>query len=195
MQGQQLSMFMSARDIVEKYQVLDGDRVPTGNEEYHKDYAGSMTLRRSYGADTMDIEHGNLSQYSLRAYGTADRSGSTDAGPWAWGDQRFRREARANIRRGHLETDAEVWERKSDEASYGYEPSLQDSIADEGVRHPVHLMFEPGSLGKPQVAGGHHRIAASLDVDSDKLMPVLHHENWHKVTQMRSNPDGPYKYR
>lgn len=55
--------------------------------------------------------------------------------------------------------------------------SLYDSVAVEGVKSPVHLGEEQGLLGKPQVVGGHHRIAAQAEIDEDKLMPVLHHRD------------------
>lgn len=57
--------------------------------------------------------------------------------------------------------------------------SLYNQIAREGVKSPVSLN-DPGNYsrfgesGKPQVAGGHHRLAAQFDQDPEKLMPVLH---------------------
>ena len=185
MQGQQLAMFMSANEIVSKYQVLDGDRLiphPSAWENY-LDGAGDETVERSF--DDMG---------GIRTFGTVDRSGPTNAFG-GFHDQRYRRNHRANIRRGLRETDNEVWERKAEEAESNYNPSLQKSIAAKGVKKPVHLMFETGSQNKPSVAGGHHRIAASLDVDGDKLMPVLHHEDWNDVKRIKnSRQPSPYKY-
>lgn len=57
--------------------------------------------------------------------------------------------------------------------------SLYNSIKREGVKSPISLN-DPGNYnrfgesGKPQVAGGHHRLASQFDQDPEKLMPVLH---------------------
>lgn len=57
--------------------------------------------------------------------------------------------------------------------------SLYNQIAREGVKKPISLN-DPGNYmrfgdsGKPQVAGGHHRLASQFDQDPEKLMPVLH---------------------
>ena len=57
--------------------------------------------------------------------------------------------------------------------------SLYNQIAREGVRSPISLndpdnYTKFGESGKPQIAGGHHRLAAQFDQDPEKLMPVLH---------------------
>lgn len=74
----------------------------------------------------------------------------------------------------------EVWDQKYDEAMYDKyvhgpygEISLADSIEQEGVKHPALLgpYKSPGRTGKPQVVGGHHRIAAAND---DSFIPVIH---------------------
>lgn len=57
--------------------------------------------------------------------------------------------------------------------------SLYNKIKKEGVQKPVSLN-DPGNKsrfgdsGKPQVAGGHHRLSAQFDIDPQRLMPVLH---------------------
>ena len=76
-----------------------------------------------------------------------------------------------------METDDEVYDRKLVESrskDWGY---LHKSIAAEGVHRPVHLSAQFGSQGKPEVGEGHHRVAAAMDIDPDRLMPVLHHED------------------
>ena len=45
------------------------------------------------------------------------------------------------------------------------------------MEHPVHLGTQFGSQGKPQIVGGHHRIAAALETRPDDLIPVVHHED------------------
>lgn len=59
------------------------------------------------------------------------------------------------------------------------ENSLYNNIKKDGVQKPVSL-GDPGNYskfgmeGKPEIAGGHHRLSAQFDQDPDKLMPVLH---------------------
>lgn len=75
------------------------------------------------------------------------------------------------IRGGEPESDEQLWERKAEEADdYG----LRGEIEEEGVRKPVTLGTQFGDSGKPQVVGGHHRIATMADIAPDELMPVLH---------------------
>jgi hypothetical protein len=49
------------------------------------------------------------------------------------------------------------------------------------VTHPISLGTggKPGMLGKPQIVGGHHRVAAQFDQDPDRLMPVVHYRDIH----------------
>jgi hypothetical protein len=54
--------------------------------------------------------------------------------------------------------------------------TLYDSIEREGVKAPIHLGREIGSMGLPQIVGGHHRMAAATEADPDRLVPVMHHE-------------------
>ena len=68
-------------------------------------------------------------------------------------------------------------------------PSLYESIQEGGVQHPVHLGTQFGSQGKPQIVGGHHRIAAALETRPDDLIPVLHHEDIYDAKASRG-----YKY-
>ena len=76
-----------------------------------------------------------------------------------------------------LETDDELFDRKTVESTTKDWDNLYGRIADEGVTHPVHLSHQFGSQGKKQIGEGHHRIAASEHIDPDRLMPVLHHED------------------
>ena len=77
------------------------------------------------------------------------------------------------------ETDDEMWSRKGVEATndrviVGH-PSLTAALVADGVKAPIPLGREIGRSGKPQVAGGQHRIAAMMDNKPDELMPVVHH--------------------
>jgi hypothetical protein len=74
----------------------------------------------------------------------------------------------------------EHYEDWNEEQSYG--PSLHDRIAAEGIQSPVHLGFgNTGMLGKPQVLGGHHRLAAQEDIDPDQFIPVKHWKSIHEA--------------
>lgn len=72
--------------------------------------------------------------------------------------------------------------------------SLYDSIRESGVQYPVHLGTQFGSSNKPEVVGGHHRIAAALDAAPDSPIPVLHHTNINDA-RSRSNSDAGFGYR
>ena len=62
------------------------------------------------------------------------------------------------------------------DADYG--PSLYEQIQSEGVKSPVHLSQQFGSLGKPMVVGGHHRLASQGEIDEDQPIPVMHHTDF-----------------
>ena len=70
--------------------------------------------------------------------------------------------------------------------------SLAQSVASEGVQNPVHLGTQFGSSGKPQIVGGHHRIAAASESRPDDLIPVLHHDSIFQARKDASS--GGYKY-
>lgn len=77
------------------------------------------------------------------------------------------------------------------EARYGAEaPSLYEHIQAHGVENPVHLGTNVGGEGKPEVVGGHHRIAAAASINDQQLIPVLHHED---IRSARSR-QSPFKY-
>ena len=71
--------------------------------------------------------------------------------------------------------------------------TLHSKIKSEGVKNPVHLGQTGGMQGKPQIVGGHHRIAASMDIDADKLIPVIHHRDLKEARSKGSKTD-PYPY-
>jgi hypothetical protein len=51
------------------------------------------------------------------------------------------------------------------------ESGMHDSIAKDGVKHPIALTHTPRGL---ETANGHHRLAVQSSVDPDRLMPVSH---------------------
>ena len=110
------------------------------------------------------------------------------------------------------ESDSELWTRKEAEARQtplerygemgiilarqagklkGINPkvSLAEHIAKNGpVQKSVHLeMRTPGTAsGKPQVAGGHHRVAISAAEFPNHLLPVEHHDSAHKAMKEKN---------
>lgn len=86
--------------------------------------------------------------------------------------------------------DGKVWRRKQIESTVGRAenamhqgvsdkfPSLQDSVAREGVQHPIGLGTVPSRFsGKPMLTAGHHRLAAAAEARPNDYVPVLHHTN------------------
>jgi len=62
---------------------------------------------------------------------------------------------------------------------------MHDSIAAEGVKHPIEIShFDPGVGHGPlkdqhstHLSAGHTRLVSQLTADPDRLMPVIHHHN------------------
>jgi hypothetical protein len=178
----QLKMFMSPREVKSSWQPLDGDRddfgdsAETDNQLWDRKLGESRMPAAEYreahdgvGADSFDIDGAvDRSDYPQH------RTGHTDS--------HERRED--SFLAARLDSfDA----RKSEDGLDS--SSMYNSIKGGGVQSPVHLGSQFGSQGKPQVVGGHHRIAAQNDIDQDALMPVLHHES---IRAARSTPG--YKY-
>lgn len=80
------------------------------------------------------------------------------------------------------ETDDDLFDRKYEEATVNtfHSPndsrSLADAIVEDGVKNPISLQVPDlnGSQGKPQILGGHHRVAVMEIYKPDSLMPVEH---------------------
>lgn len=117
------------------------------------------------------------------------------------GDRQFQWFQRPDSRRPHFngmardETDREVWDRKYEEALDDSWRGLQDLPHTGQVTSPVTLQSVPPSLTKrdqkPEVLGGHHRIAVMRQAHPDKLMPVL----WdHDIMTARNVSNRYYKY-
>lgn len=67
------------------------------------------------------------------------------------------------------ETDQELWERKKNFAGVR---GLEKDIKKNGIRVPISLGYEYGSQGKPQIWGGHHRLAVAHSINPDMEVPV-----------------------
>jgi hypothetical protein len=83
------------------------------------------------------------------------------------------------------------WERRRQDSRDGGE-SLYDSIAAEGVHGPIRLGSEMGSQGKPEIVGGHHRLAAATEAAPNRLVPVLHDVNIHHAREWAKRGGYPY---
>jgi hypothetical protein len=68
---------------------------------------------------------------------------------------------------------AETWARKAGEA---HESGLVESVRQHGVVYPVTLGDVVGQEGKPQITGGHHRVAAAEEAGGEQYIPVIHHQ-------------------
>lgn len=87
------------------------------------------------------------------------------------------------------ESDNDVYTRKYTESSRNRWHSTNDSrslteaLVEDGVKNPVSLQVPDarGEEGKPQVLGGHHRIAVMERHKPDALMPVEHFQGQHEA--------------
>lgn len=84
------------------------------------------------------------------------------------------------------------WEERRAEARYDQGESLYDSIASEGVHGPIRLGQEIGSMGKPQIVGGHHRLASATDAAPNRFVPVLHDQSIWSARDEASKGGYPY---
>lgn len=201
----QRAMFMTPREIHARYQPLDGDRYDSsaGSHEFSTSGGFAMTtgspdrIARENEMETDDelwdrkLEE---SQYSKRDYAMDRGEGVTGTGTFV--DRLYDRDSGPVRQTGHTET----WEAK--EESYvnrkigawreSHEESLYDSIAKSGVRSPIRLGEAEGMMGKPEIVGGHHRLAAQTDLNQDQFVPVLHHEDIGEARSKRT--ERGYKY-
>ena len=78
------------------------------------------------------------------------------------------------------ETDDEFWDRKLDESYGNLYQSLHDDIKESGqVKVPVKLTIEDTNLGTlSRVRQGHHRVAASVDINPEMEVPVRYVNDW-----------------
>ena len=78
------------------------------------------------------------------------------------------------------EEDDQFWDRKLDESyTYGYN-HIRDAIKESGqVKVPVKLTVEDTNLGTlSRVRQGHHRVAASVDINPEMEVPVRYVNDW-----------------
>jgi len=70
--------------------------------------------------------------------------------------------------------------------------TMVESIINEGVKSPIRLGLRMGSEAKPQMVGGHHRMAVARVHSPDQFAPVLYHEDIYEARS--SNTQHSYKY-
>ena len=144
----QLPMFMSAKEISKHYQVLDGDR--------------DWVETRTWGRDERDHEVMRRKYYEANEYSAAGTSGDKDFIPGS---------SQSCSSSGSHDDYFDPYEAQD-------HPTLADSVRQRGVEKPITLEAPKvrseyeGSQGKPQIFGGHHRLAV-MKYDRPKvLMPV-----------------------
>jgi hypothetical protein len=215
----QLKMFMSPREVLSGWQPLDGDRDeamdprggdltgrpyttmgatnrPNSQGDYHRPYEADPYGSNSETDNQLWSRKLDESQMSANEYGEIHDGQGSDSFDV---EAALEHPNAPQYHTGHTGTHearedsffaARVGSFNDRKAEAGQESSsLYNSVRGGGVQSPVHLGTQFGSQGKPQVVGGHHRIAAQNDIDQDALMPVLHHES---IRAARSTPG--YKY-
>jgi hypothetical protein len=224
--GEQLKMFMTPSEIHAGYQPLDADREMSGDYD-RASYSGSKPWTKGEGfheinrathpggpqrrnwvertegggklteATETDEELWGRKLEEAQSYGTRTPGGSgvrnigQQSSHWSGG----------SYEPGH-ETTGGGWA-SSRESTERYHPgtegmTLHESIGQTGVQSPVRLGSEVGSMGKPQVVGGHHRLASATEHEAwggmkgEQFIPVLHHES---IQEARSQPtQAAFKY-
>ena len=191
-------MFMTPKEITQHYQPLDADR----EEIYEDQSAMGGTYREENDAEVWERKSTeaqmNPEEYHYTRMGQTPEKSGLDFDSLA-GHSSYPRYPNTN------ETTSAVGEWEYREASYlqrkheeksnaNYEkwngPSIWDSVRQSGVQEPVHLGQQFGSQGKPEVVGGHHRIASAMDTRPNELIPVIHHED---INQAKSSSGAAAK--
>lgn len=124
-----------------------------------------------------------------RAGRSAPFTPSTDAGTRTWESHQDRVD----------EYVGEKVEQHREQRYWRDQGSLYDTMygamqpGGEGFKGVIHLGTggPHGSSDKPQVFGGHHRIAAMNDIQPDRLLPVIHNRQF---AEARGTATGPWKY-
>src|SRR5262245_52200758 len=187
----QLAMFMTPRQIRRNYSLLEGDReerwVQRGNVEIDRPETNREFWARKGEEARMDPseyaetrgEHRHFDIDKVLERSSAPQAPST-ASTSAWEHHDWEQHA-------YLERKADEWH---------MEPSIHESVRSEGVQHPVWLATGQFSktTGKPEILGGHHRIAAAYETAPDRYIPVTHAENiWtaRMKVNKRVSPNNP----
>ena len=214
----QLKMFMTPKEIVNNYQVLDGDREDDWSESARP---GSVTARpRTTGGRSNQRWMGGTATPSYRRnYQTetdeqvlSRKSMEAQLDPDEYAEHRgeslgeFHASRAMNRSSAPQAPDSDStsrWDsyemkhdsymgRKEDEhyQAQGVRRNIWDSVRLEGVHSPITLSTESiGSMGKQQIAGGHHRLASALDTRPNDYLPVVHAKS---IDSAKHDPHQPY---
>lgn len=82
----------------------------------------------------------------------------------------------------HEQKTGPTWKIKNSQQS-----GMYDSIAKDGVKHPVAIAHEKGD--RAVFINGHHRLSVQSSVDPDRLMPVSHWDETEKPTMAMFDGD------
>lgn len=186
----QRAMFMSPREIHDRYQPLDGDRQDAGRD-YGTDEVNwqpsTGTPERALWDDDMESDDQlwerklDESQMPKSEYAEMHGGGEAATGTGTFVERLYERDSFPAQRTGHTGT----WEqqeesyvnRKIDDWHEDRGESLYDSIRESGVKSPIRLGEDEGMMDKPMIVGGHHRLAAAANINENQFVPVLHHED------------------
>jgi hypothetical protein len=166
--GQQLPMFMSAREITAQYRPNEADRMFHGTNI-------SVGLARGVRlGGGPDPRAGEWTGRDARTDGVVNNFVADPRGNY-----HPQRPTNVDLKGdwAQPETDEQLYARKYAETRAPKrqgETTTFSSIAMEGVHTPVALGHEEGT-GRPDfVAGGHHRLAVMQHLNADQLLPVVH---------------------
>jgi hypothetical protein len=152
-----LPMFMSAREIKRNYSAFDGDR-----EEREHPHTGAY-----YTESTKSLWK--------RKYDESfdERTANGYSGTFEPDDLDFNGESTTRNRQ-RIETD------------FNDHESLGASILRQGVHKPIFLQTDAGYRQKPEIVGGHHRVAVMAKHKPNELMPVTHEKS---IYSAQERPD------
>jgi hypothetical protein len=199
----QRAMFMTPREIHQRWEPLMGDRYEGYDSTYDGTDTRSLKPRDEYGTPMEDddqfwdrkLEESQMdrNEYAMhhRGIGVVAMGSNTeneierlqDRASYPWQRTGEATDDYIDREESYLDPHIDAYRERKNQ-------SLYDSIAEGGVRSPIRLGEARFSdERKPMVAGGHHRLAAATDIDQDRLVPVLHHAS---VTEAQSERTGKY---
>jgi hypothetical protein len=169
LRGEQLRMFMSAREITHEYAPNEPDRKWHGTQFGVREAIGGAWAREE------------TSGFGRQTQRTSRTDGGINFVHPEGGYSRAPKRTKAPA-----ETDEQLYARKLDEATNTKRgkvvgrgrtvsiPTLTEDIRQHGVQQPIALGQTESPSGRPSIAGGHHRVAVMQHLNPDQLLPVVH---------------------
>lgn len=191
----QLPMFMSAREIMGSHSPLDADRDMVEMKDQwgmtqEKEEADTHVWERKAEEATLPPD-----EYASEV-GSNSETGTNTFAARQWQSQHLphRKVTFENLTEEMEDEQHAFVDQRVEDRAYGpggSRLSLFENIRQQGVQQPVRLgQTKSFKTGRPEVVGGHHRIAAQAKIDPDALIPVLHDRNI-----MTAKQDRGYTYR